>query len=44
MARLNDFDTVGWSQAQKMLLVLNLVKRPGEIVSKPKPVSKNFLR
>jgi len=44
MPRLSDFDTAGWSQAQKMLLALNLMKRPGEIVSKPKRVSKNFLR
>lgn len=33
MPKLSDFDTTGWTQAQKMLLVLNLTKKPGELVS-----------
>lgn len=31
MPRLSDFDTTGWTQAQKMLLALNLTKKSGEL-------------
>jgi hypothetical protein len=50
MPKLSDFDTTGWTQAQKMLLLLNIKKKPGELFhpSKKTPKknsagSKNFL-
>jgi hypothetical protein len=39
MPKLSDFDTTGFTQAQKMLLVLNLTKKSGEIYSKRKRVA-----
>lgn len=50
MRKLSDFNTEGWTEAQKMLLVLNLTKKSGELfhphkrTSKKNSVgSKNFL-
>jgi hypothetical protein len=50
MPKLSDFNTEGWTQAQKMLLALNLTKKSGELFhphkGKPKKNSagsKNFL-
>lgn len=31
MPKLSDFDTTGWTQAQKMLLAMNLTKKSGEL-------------
>ncbi len=31
MPKLSDFNTEGWTQAQKMLLALNLTKNSGEL-------------
>jgi len=50
MPKLSDFDTTGWTQAQKMLLALNLTKKSGELfnphkgsLKKNSAGSKNFL-
>jgi hypothetical protein len=50
MPKLSDFDTTGWTEAQKMLLVLNLTKKSGELFHphkrNPKKISvgsKHFL-
>lgn len=50
MPKLSDFNTEGWTQAQKMLLVMNLTKKSGELFNPhkgdPKKISggsKNFL-
>lgn len=50
MPKLSDFDTTGWTEAQKMLLALNLTKKSGELFHPHKRTpkknsvgSKNFL-
>jgi hypothetical protein len=50
MPKLSDFNTEGWTQAQKMLLVMNLTKKSGELFHPHKRTpkknfveSKNFL-